>query len=80
MVLLVPINYYSSGSYRASVSLGYECAIDCSIRNKKLIVKPFFNLSEYCLDWHMENIDNQNKCVFALGNTYIPMFTITPYC
>ena len=28
----------------------------------------------------MENIDNQNKCVFALGNTYIPMFTITPYC
>ena len=27
----------------------------------------------------MENIDNQNKCVFALGNTYNPMFTITHY-
>ena len=79
LVLLVSINYCSSGKYGASVSLAYESAIDCSIRNKKLTVKPFFKVSEYYLDWHMENIDNQNKCVFALGNTYNPMFTITHY-
>jgi hypothetical protein len=76
---LVPINYYSSGSYGASISLGYGRAIDCSIRNKKFTIKPFLNVSEYYLDYHMGNIDNQNKYVFALGNTYNPTFKTTTY-
>lgn len=41
--ILAPINYFSSGSFGSSISLGYGRAIDYSIRNKKITIKPFLN-------------------------------------